>query len=1446
MRRLVSAIVAAVVILFAAGPMPLVAQEGGAPVMETNPEPPRTDQSVTLYFNAEEGTGGLENHDGDVYAHTGISTDRNADQAWKCVKNDWPGTDGFTGNRDDTQLTPVEGDPNRYRLQIEDIRAYYQATNTSCDLESGEKIETMNFVFRNADGSEEGKAEGGGDIFVDVVDVSGEEPVVETSITNPTGSPPLYPFMTATDTTVSVSVSADTANIDALSEVRLFVDGTQRASTSDDSLSYDLSMDTPNRYEIRAEVEATSGDSVIVDSTSTFFVRTPEVVDQARPSGVQDGINYNADGSVTLSLYAPNKEFVYAIGDFTDWEIDGDYFMKRHQAGPDSTHWWITLDNLSSGQEYAYQYFIDGDLRLGDPFSHKVLSPQDQFLDAQALGFTDLKPYPGEETENLVSVLEPGPDDFSFSEFTPPDRSELVIYELLVRDFLENNSYATLTDTLDYLDRMGVNAIELMPVSNFDGNISWGYSPNYHMAPDKAYGPPEDLKQFIEEAHSRGIAVFLDVVYNHATNRSPLVQMYGTSDANPWLNVPASSPFSVFNQLNHGSPFIKRYIDRANTYWLEEFNIDGFRFDLTKGFISGQPSNPNGYQPQRIDNLQRMADHIWDNVDSEAYIILEHFGVPQEERELASYRAEETGGMMLWNNMNHPYSQASKGVAEGSGLNNTYYENRGLSNPNYVTYMESHDEQWLMYRNLTEGNSNGEGYDIQTLETALNRQKLVGAFFYTVPGPRMIWQFGELGYGYGESGEQCLVGTGDDCPTAAPGRTGPKPIRWDYRDPAQSPDRVRLYEAWSALINLRTQYDVFSDPDTEVSFRVGADDRGRRIELQHPSMNAVIIGNFGVTERSVAADFPSSGSWYDFFTGEELQIESDEQEAPIPLAPGEFHIYTDAPVETPEPGLVPYGVGAPPPEPPTELEATSDTDAGTIQLSWTASSSSDVTGYRVYRGTEASFDTTGAHLATVDSGVTSYTDSVQTDQVYYYRVGARDNDGARSTLSDPVSGLLYPETLSIGVSQSFGDRSSSSGYRLVALPGEIRRGVESTFAGRAGEDWQVYRDNGASSDFLEAYDESSAFQFRPGRGFWAISDSSWSVEDDVETVPLRSTISGLAAVVSLREGWNIISNPLEKDVDWSQVEAANGGDLQPLWQFDGSFQQATTFSSARSGEAFYFHNRGGRSQLRIPYVSASTSAASKASSSEAAPGSTALLTLAAEGPDGTVSQVQVGRAANADDGVGAEDVLAPPSRFEQVSLRVHASGTSSREGELMRSVQSVSGDGSTFDLRLRSPEGEPIELHLKTERVSAQYEAVRLVNRQTGASYNLRGQRRVDLTPKEDETELTLLAGTDAFVQKKQSELVPDELRLWPNFPNPFREQTTVEYTLPDAGPVTVEVFDILGRRVGTLVDRRQEEGLHRIDWAPTRSSGGISSGMYILRLTANGTSRTQKMTVIR
>jgi len=879
-------------------------------VVETDPDLPRTDNSVTVYFNADEGTGGLADYNGDVYAHTGISTDQNGDQEWKCVKNHWPTSTDFSGNRSDTKLTKVS--TNRYKLVISDIRAYYQNTSTSCTLGADETIQTMNFVFRNADGSNEGKAEGGADIFVEVADVAGGESFVGASITAPQGNPPLYPFIVSKDTTVTVSIEADTANVESIARFDLVVDGDTVQTGTADSLGYDLTTNSvPNDYDVEAIAVADTGSGTISDTSSTVLIRTPDVTTQSRPPGTKDGINYNGDGTVTLSLNAPNKDFAYVVGEFTNWEIDPNYFMKK-----DGDHWWITLNGLSSGTEYAFQYFVDGEHRIADPFSHKVLTPNDQYISSTT--YPNLKPYPASETEGFVSTLETGQSDFNFDNpnFTPPPQDQMVVYELLIRDFLEQGDFQTLTDTLDYLDRLGVNAIELMPVAEFAGNNSWGYNPTFHFALDKAYGPREEFKKFVQAAHNRGMAVIMDVVYNHIDSQSPLRQLYGSAAESPFLESGPNRGIcgAFFEELNQSNPFIQNYIDRANKYWVEEFNVDGFRYDLAKCIADGSGDPVTGWKD--------VADYVWDTVDGGSapytYMILEFFGTNAQEQELANYRDSDAGGMASWQNLNEQYNQASMGyVDDNSNIESAFFGFANFNDPTYIPYMESHDEQWLMQRNAQFGNSSSNGYDVKELQTALDRQKLVGTFFFTLPGPRMTWQFAELGYGF--KPDECLEDDGNSniCSSQAPGRTQPKPIRWEYRDPQQSPGRVDLYETWQALLRLRNDNpELFAkDPGTGNSeqgilMSAATGEQIRCLRLRDENLDATIIGNFGVTSFPVtlgvangtACSFSETGTWYNFFEDKSLQVNGDQN---FQLRPGEFRIYTSKEEPAPPMGLVP-------------------------------------------------------------------------------------------------------------------------------------------------------------------------------------------------------------------------------------------------------------------------------------------------------------------------------------------------------------------------------------------------------------------------------------------------------------------------------------------------------------------------------------------------------------
>jgi 1,4-alpha-glucan branching enzyme len=220
-------------------------------------------------------------------------------------------------------------------------------------------------------------------------------------------------------------------------------------------------------------VTARAGNIAVSDTA--WFMKTGTTVNEPLPSGVKDGIQYPSDDSVTFVLYAPGKNFIYLTGDFNDWMPDSIYMMKK-----DGDRFWVTTGGLVPEKEYAFQYLIDGELRIADPYTEKILDPDnDKHIPASV--YPNLIPYPHGKTSHIAGVVQPGkvPFDWGEGEYSIPSQYNLIIYELLIRDFVSSHDIKEVTDRLDYLQKLGVNAIELMPFSEFEGNSSWGYNPSF-------------------------------------------------------------------------------------------------------------------------------------------------------------------------------------------------------------------------------------------------------------------------------------------------------------------------------------------------------------------------------------------------------------------------------------------------------------------------------------------------------------------------------------------------------------------------------------------------------------------------------------------------------------------------------------------------------------------------------------------------------------------------------------------------------------------------------------------------------------------------------------------------------------------------------------------------------------------------------------------------------
>ena len=417
----------------------------------------------------------------------------------------------------------------------------------------------------------------------------------------------------------------------------------------------------------------------------------------------------------------------------------------------------------------------------------------------------------------------------------------------------------------------------------------------------------------------------------------------------------------------------------------------------------------------------------------------------------------------------------------------------------------------------------------------------------------------------------------------------------------------------------------------------------------------------------------------------------------------------------------------------------------------------------------------------------------------------------------------------VEIARSFDDPTQSSSYRLVALPGQIDVDLASTLTGDQGPDWRAFRETGAAnaSDALAPYDGSDAFAFQPGNGFWVIAQDDWSFSGEI--TPTESITEG-DATIPLQDNWNVVSNPLLSNLDWDAVQTASSLSA-PLWQWNGAWQETSTFASATSGEAYYVLNEDGQADLTLP-LSAPTNEAT-ASDDAAQPRTLALRgTTENEAP---VSGLTVTFAPDAQDVTAHR---APPAHFDAASLRMQRG--SEDYAALTMPSQSAS---QQFELSLRGTPGETVTLHLEHDGwESSNLPSVQLTNTDTERTHTLTGGTTSLRIADDGTTNLTLNIGTVTPTDEER----PETLALRSNYPNPFQNQTTLEYTVPESMDIEVTVYNMLGQRVATLERGTKTAGTHHLSWDGRAGGQTLASGVYFVRLSGEGTSDVQRVTIVR
>lgn len=815
----------------------------------TSPALPTDKDEVVITYDATAGTAGLKDYTGDVYAHIGVITNLSTgDSDWKYAPASWG------DNSPKYKLTRVSA--NQYTLTLTpSLREYF-------GVPAGETILKLAMVFRSGDKTKEGKDTGGTDIYAMVYTSE-----LNVNITSPTGTFFIHPE--GTSLKVEVSATFNTSII-------LEDNGSLVESSAGQSLTYNY---TPTAGKHKLVATATDNDNNIVKDSVSFLVDNLASVSNPLPAGLKQGVNYIDYNTAIITLFAPYKSSVFLLGDFNDWQPDASYKMYKG-IGADTAMYWITVTGLVKDKEYGYQFLIDNKVKIADPYTNKVLDPWDDKYIPDVV-YPNLKDYPEGKTTDRISVLQTGqtPYQWQVPNFVAPDPKNLVIYELLIRDF-QNSTIGDNTqlgylqqviDSIDYFKRLGINAIEIMPFNEFEGNNSWGYNPNFYFATDKAYGPATKYKEFIDLCHQNGIAVIMDMVLNHSFNSNTMARMYWDdvnnrpAINNPWFNAVAPHTcYSWGSDFNHESKYTQAFVDSVNSYWMSEFKIDGFRFDFTKGFTNNNLNCGWDQDNERIAILKRMYDEIRKR-NSDAYVIFEHLATDSEEKILAEY------GIMLWSNMTGAYNEGTMGYTESnkSDVSRSSYKVRGFSEPRNIPYMESHDEERQMFKNLTYGAQKSE-YDIRDLEIAARRSASAAAIYFGIPGPKMVWMFGERGY--------------DISIDSVGGRVSPKPPRWEYMEDA---NRQYLYDTYAQLIKLKLAEPVFETTD----FTQDVSGAVKQISLNLSGSDVRIVANFGTTVMPATPKFSKIGFWYNHFKGDSIKVK--DVDMVYNLGPGEFRIFSE-------------------------------------------------------------------------------------------------------------------------------------------------------------------------------------------------------------------------------------------------------------------------------------------------------------------------------------------------------------------------------------------------------------------------------------------------------------------------------------------------------------------------------------------------------------------------
>ncbi len=539
---------------------------------------------------------------------------------------------------------------------------------------------------------------------------------------------------------------------------------------------------------------------------------------------------------IEFSLFAPYNKRAAIRGDFTDWQ-------DRELEKSDDGYFRATLDLADGDYEYKFCVESNSSWQLGEWIC---------VTDPMATHINELN------NDNAIVHVRDGQIELDQYEWRHdmdplPADVELVIYELHVKDF--GGNFKGVVDRLDYLSNLNISAIELMPVSEFPGDTSWGYNPRHFYAVESAYGESADLKNLIDECHGRGIRVIMDLVANHGQDENPLAQI----DHNYWFKEKNNDAYQFGPKFDfdHWDDNLKlfparKFMNEVAFHWATEFHLDGIRFDATALINNFDFLHWLGEAVKKANSMKPF------------YLVAEHlpvdpaivgFGKPMDGlwhdhfywQMTANMRESEFSGWQAFD-----WAKTQEAIQPARG---------GIIGPTAaVNYISNHDHNRLMCE------LDATDFD---RDKSFRKAKLAAAVTLTAVGVPMIW----MGEEFGETWDKSIE---------------PRPLHWELLENTSNADLLHHY---SGLIYLRKTSGPLKTENIEF-FHL---DQARKVlawkRWDDAGSVVVVVANFSDDALGdyTVPNFPGDGEWHEFIFNYDKSVE-DGQMIDL-IGPSECKIY---------------------------------------------------------------------------------------------------------------------------------------------------------------------------------------------------------------------------------------------------------------------------------------------------------------------------------------------------------------------------------------------------------------------------------------------------------------------------------------------------------------------------------------------------------------------------